>query len=145
MLKKLKICVCIVLTGVLSACTSARDSTFDEIYGAASRGDTETLYEMVESGESLNALNEHNITPLCYAYMERNETAIQHLQSYSANAGANCMRTKDGGAIIQYTPEHNPPQKKYPKTTNNSVITTPFVVIGVVGAIIGGLAAIGIF
>ena len=144
MLKKLKVCMVVVMAGCLSACSTG-GNTFDEIYGAASRGDTETLYEMIENGESLNTVNEHKVTPLCHAYMERNETAIKHLESYSANQGANCLRTKDGGAIVRYVPEHNPPQKQYPQTTNNSVITTPLVVIGTIGAIIGGLVAIGVF
>ena len=144
MLKKLKIYLFVMMAGCLSACSTG-GHTFDEIYGAASRGDTETLYEMIENGETLNAVNEHKVTPLCHAYMERNETAIKHLESYSANQGANCIRTKDGGAIIRYVPDHNPPQKQYPKTMNNSVITTPLVIVGSIAAVIGGLFAIGVF
>lgn len=113
----------------MSGCASSRQEQFDHIYGAASHGDSEALIDLLDDGESLNVLNDDNLTPLCYAYIQQNETAIRHLESYGANAGANCYRTKDGRALIRYTPEHNPPQKQYPKVMNNSVITTSILTV----------------
>ena len=111
----------------LTGCTYSRGSAFDDIYDAAANNDTETLIDIVDSGESLNALNSDNITPLCYAYMQNNETAIRNLQSYGANQGANCMRTKNGQTLVRYEPEHNPPQKQYPQTMNNSKMTSTVI------------------
>ena len=119
----------------LGGCTYYRGSSFDDIYDAAASGDSEALIEIIESGESLNALNSDNITPLCYAYMQNNETAIRHLQSYGANQGANCLRTKNGQPLMRYEPEHNPPQKQYPETMNNSKMTT---------TVIAGAALVGL-
>ena len=120
----------------LSGCTYSRDSAFNDIYAAASNNDTEALIDILDQGESLNALNSDNMTPLCYAYMQNNETAIRNLQSYGANQGTNYIRTRNGNVLIQYTPEHNQPQKKYPKTMNNSFITSSVLAIGtVVGAV----------
>lgn len=117
-------------------CTYSRNNSFDDIYSAASRGDSEALIRMLESGESLNTLNSDNITPLCYAYMQNNETAIHHLQSYGANQGANCMRTKNDKILIRYEPEHNPPQKQYPQTMDNSKVTSSIMI----GGLLTGLA-----
>lgn len=120
----------------VSGCTYSRSSAFNDIYNAAATNDTKALIDILDQGESLNALNSDNITPLCYAYMQNNETAIRNLQSYGANQGANCIRTRNGNVLIQYTPDHNPPQKQYPKTMNNSYITSSVLAIGaVVGAI----------
>ena len=127
-----------IMAASLTGCTYSRGNVFEDIYDAASSNDTETLIDIVESGESLNALNSDNITPLCYAYMQKNETAIRNLQSYGANQGANCMRTKDGNVLIRYTPEHNPPQKQYPQTMNNSRMTTTVIS----GAALAGLVAL---
>ena len=108
----------------VSGCTYSRSSAFNDIYNAAATNDTKALIDILDQGESLNALNSDNITPLCYAYMQNNETAIHHLQSYGANQGANCIRTKNGQTLVRYEPEHNPPQKQYPKAMNNSKMTT---------------------
>ena len=122
----------------LGGCTYSRGSAFDDIYGAAANNDTEALVDILDQGESLNEINRDNITPLCYAYMQNNETAIRNLQSYGANQGANCMRTKDGKVLIRYEPEHNPPQKQYPQTMNNSKMTTTVIV----GGVLAGLVAL---
>ena len=122
----------------LGGCTYSRGSAFEDIYDAAANNDVETLIDIVDSGESLNALNSDNLTPLCYAYMQKNETAIRNLQSYGANQGANCMRTKDGNVLFRYEPEHNPPQKQYPQTMNNSRTTTTVIV----GSVLAGLVAL---
>lgn len=128
-----------LMTGIMavsvSGCTYSRGNAFDDIYSAAANNDTEALIDILDQGESLNALNSDNITPLCYAYMQNNETAIRNLQSYGANQGANCVRTKDGNVLIRYVPEHNPPQKQYPKTTHNSVVTDTILVVA---AAVGG-------
>ena len=123
----LKYCLMAAIAVSLTGCTYSRGSAFDDIYDAAANNDTETLIDIVDSGESLNALNSDNLTPLCYAYMQNNETAIRNLQSYGANQGANCMRTKNGQTLVRYEPEHNPPQKQYPKTMNNSQMTSTVI------------------
>ncbi len=137
----LKYFVTAIMAVSLSGCVYSRGAAFNDIYDAAASNDTETLIKILDQGESLNALSDDNITPLCYAYMQNNETAIRNLQSYGANQGANCMRTKDGNVLIRYEPEHNPPQKQYPKTANNSRLTTTVIV----SAALAGLVALFVF
>ena len=134
----LKYFVTAIMAASLGGCAYSSSEAFDNIYNAAARNDTETLIEILDQGESLNVLNSDNITPLCYAYMQNNETAIRNLQSYGANQGANCMRTKNGRVLIRYEPEHNPPQKQYPQTKNNSRMTTTVIV----GGVLAGLVAL---
>lgn len=144
--------ILLVSSGILSGCTSARTNSFADVYEAARSGDTEFLNELVEEGASLDTLNDNNITPLCYAYLKKDQNAINLLTAYGAKTGANCVvRTNNGTeasgygtrsaaqssqTLVKYVPEHNPPQKHYPKPMNNSVITTTILGLGAIAGIV---------
>lgn len=140
----------VILSGMLSGCSSPGNS-FADVYRAASAGDGTYLAKLTEEGASLDTVNEEKVTPLCYAYLKKNQTAVDLLTAYGAQKGSNCFVRSEGASVsyataqndvqktrtlVQYVPEHNPPQKQYPTPMNNSAITTTFLSIAAIAGIV---------
>lgn len=150
MLKKISL---IVLCAVgLTACTSAPQGSFDDVYEAASAGDREYLMELKDEGFRMDISNTDGDTPLCVALKNKDKTAYDTLRSVGASRNIRCRVIQTDGQtssmppdyaygvtetdLLLYSPDHNPPQKQYPKTTNNSVITSTILGAAAIAGIV---------
>lgn len=146
-----RIVVILLCTGMLAGCSSSSNS-FDYVYETASAGNVTELRDLVRDGYSLDVPNKNGETPLCYAQRNGDDLAFQTLRAAGAAKNARCRIIKTGSTsslppdyaygldnsdLILYTPDHNPPQEKYPTPTNNSVITgTILAIAGIVSAVL---------
>ncbi len=152
-LKIIKKLGAIVLCAVsLTACTSAPQGSFDDVYGAASAGDREYLMELKAEGVRMDMSNAEGDTPLCVALKNKDRLAYDTLRSVGASRNIRCRVIQTDGHtsslppdyaygvtqtdLLLYTPDHNPPQKQYPKTTNNSVITGTILTVAAITGIV---------
>lgn len=136
----------------LTGCTSAPQGSFSDVYDAASAGDREYLMELKSEGVRMDMTDENGDTPLCVALKNKDRVAYDTLRSVGASRNIRCKVVQTGAStsslppdyaygttqtdLLLYTPDHNPPQKQYPKTTNNSVITGTILTVAAITGIV---------
>lgn len=149
-LKKLFIIGCCSIC--LMGCTSTPQGSFDDVYGAASAGDRDYLMELKSEGVRMDMSNDEGDTPLCVALKNKDRVAYDTLRSVGASRNIRCRVIQTDGHtssmppdyaygstqtdLLLYTPDHNPPQKQYPKTTNNSVVTGTILTVAAITGIV---------